>query len=144
MTSFGKFDYNAPSTANTERGVIRIEIAPNADIDFTEDGTETVDTNSELVASFEEESELEDSSSFFPHSEPSVSEDFPGESEYAESEIQWDVRTQTHSVDEFGCTWVQRFKDRAIQWTYFSREAQRLARLYGVPPEELVFGKSLS
>ncbi|KAG8923089.1 hypothetical protein FRC01_013232 [Tulasnella sp. 417] len=122
-----------------EDDVLRIEIAPNGDIDFTEDGTETIDTNSELVASFEEECEPEDSSSLFPHSEASVSEDFPGESEYADSEIQWDVRTQCHSVDEFGCTWVQRFKDRDQHWTYFSRQAKRLAQLYGVPPEELVF-----
>lgn len=130
--------------ANTERCIPSIEIASNSEDYFSEDETETFGTRSEVAASFEDELEPEDSVSCAQRSEPSISEEFPGGSEYADSEIQWDVRTQSHSVDEFGCTWIQRFKDSHLQWTFFTRQAKRLARLYGVPPEELVFGKILS
>ncbi|KAG8988345.1 hypothetical protein FRB90_002813 [Tulasnella sp. 427] len=121
-------------------GVLRIEIAPSAATHLTEDETDLYDDHSASFASFNDEEEAcDDASTWGPPSEYIESEEPLEGSEYNDSEVKWDVQTQAHSVDEFGCTWVQRFKDHHLQWTYFTQQATKLAKLYGVPPEELVF-----
>ncbi|KAG8939436.1 hypothetical protein FRC04_006583 [Tulasnella sp. 424] len=71
-----------------EDDLLRIDIASNSEDYVTEDETQTFGTRSEVAASFEDELRAEDSVSWAQRSEPSISEEFPGGSEHADSEIQ--------------------------------------------------------
>lgn len=55
----------------------------------------------------------------------------------------WTPPSTSHSVDEFGCNWVKRFKQCDDQWSWLARNARRLGKQYAVPPEELVLGELL-
>lgn len=57
------------------------------------------------------------------------------------SEELWTPPSTSHSVDEFGCNWVKRFKQCEDQWSWLARNARRLGEQYAVPPEELVLGE---
>lgn len=63
------------------------------------------------------------------------------ENEYYDEDLWAPTPAASHSVDEFGCTWVKRFRNRQDQWTWLGRNARRLGKEYNVPPEELVLGE---
>lgn len=122
----------------------RIEVLPNSQTYITEEDSELFETHSTSLASLSEEVETEDDASYWPPADSEIdASEVTSEvaSDYEQSDAQWDVRTQSHSVDEFGCTWVQRLTHSHDQWSYFTRRAKKLAQMYGVPPEELVFGE---